>query len=346
MTSIVCDTDFSPRSQRAGQVAALLAARLSARLHLVHVITSLGAELMLSGDEHAWFAPEQTLLRREASELRRLGASVKEHLVAGAHGACLAAMLVAGQHEILVLAHRPEDFWERLLGGEVASVVASVAAPVLVVRDSEPLLAWLRHEHRLRVVVGIDASSATNGALRWARELGRAGSLEALVACFSGRSAATTGPSASVDESATAHPYRARQRPEDARLGQDVLDAALRALMCDPAVAGGRIEHMGGAPWPALLELARAESAELIVVDRALSRRRVRSVPVWRALVRSDLPCTTACVPATYAPADGLDLEASTPLARHERRPRTWARPVGSRRRWHRAGRPDRAPGG
>src|SRR5262249_7365626 len=80
--SILCGTDFSERSRQAADVAAHLAARTNAPLHLAHAYDARSerAPGEANGDALARIEGE---LRQEAERLSSTGADVRIHLRAG-----------------------------------------------------------------------------------------------------------------------------------------------------------------------------------------------------------------------------------------------------------------------
>lgn len=161
---ILCGTDLSPPAGDAATVAALLAMRLKDRLSLVHV-REAGAREPAS-------APMKERLDEEAERLRALSADVEAQVVDGAAARVLPALAARPDVRMVCVAsvgHRKPARW--LLGSVAEATSQRSPAPVLVVRDGEPLTSWLRGERPLRVVLAWDRSESSAHALRWWRPL-------------------------------------------------------------------------------------------------------------------------------------------------------------------------------
>jgi nucleotide-binding universal stress UspA family protein len=170
MKAIVCGTDFSEPARQAARVAAALAGKLGCRLILVHVDDALpardGAPVTTSP------APRDTL-EQQAQELRAKTTApvetsvvygrVPEHVIleAGRFGARL--IVVAS------LGHSQGRGW--LVGSNAERIVQHSDVPVLVVRQPQSLLEWVRGGGPLRAVVCSDMTYASRAALLWAQEL-------------------------------------------------------------------------------------------------------------------------------------------------------------------------------
>lgn len=164
------------------------------------------------------------------------------------------ALLDAGDGaDLLVLGARGKGGFEGLLLGSVSERVAQLAArPVAIIRDPAPVRGG-------RVVVGIDGSARSLGAMRWAATEARVRDADLHVVHAWRPPMTTASPVVAVVPDITALE----------QAGRAVLDAA----RADPALAGVRVEtHLApGSAAHALLE--RADGAGLLVAGtRGLGR--------------------------------------------------------------------------
>lgn len=182
--TIVCGTDFSPNAAEAGRAAGALARRLGGPLVLVHVIDELGAELTVGGPHDALFDPLRAELDRQAEALRAdLGVDVEAVILPGSTADQLVAVAREKRARLLVVSSLGRRQSRRLLLGSRAERVAQASPlPVLVVREASSLEAWARGERALRVTVGVELTSTSRAALRWATDLRAAGRCDLVVA--------------------------------------------------------------------------------------------------------------------------------------------------------------------
>ncbi|MFL5347467.1 MAG: universal stress protein [Hyalangium sp.] len=149
---IVCVTNLSPPSVRAGTTAAALAVRLGEPLALYGVVEQEGP----SGEGARTLAPWRERLEAEALRLTGLGASVYslrtsqlEEVISDEE--CRQARWVVLASEGWLAPH-----WRRAAVPE--RLVRRACAPVLVVRNNEGALGeWAQGRRRLLVMVGVDA---------------------------------------------------------------------------------------------------------------------------------------------------------------------------------------------
>jgi nucleotide-binding universal stress UspA family protein len=181
--TIVCGTDFSENAARAAGAAGAIAKRLAVPLKLVHVIAERGAARRGGEPHDAVDDPLRARLRVQAEELQaRFGIDVEPLAVPGAADEQLVALAGSVEARLLVVAALGERQQQRWLLGSVAERVAqSSPMPVLVVRDGAHLEAWARGEHPLRVLVGVELTTTSQRALRWACALRAIGPCDLLV---------------------------------------------------------------------------------------------------------------------------------------------------------------------
>ena len=170
--SIVCGTDFSLNARQASEVAAALASRMGWPLALVHVIEEFRVEALLDTAREARAESLGRRLEHEAQGLAgRYGAEVEPLAVPGVAYEKLVELARERKAPFVVVAAEstPDQRWAV---GSVAERVAQCShVPVLVIRDAERLLAWLRGERPLRVMVGVDGGATSRAALDFAASL-------------------------------------------------------------------------------------------------------------------------------------------------------------------------------
>ena len=158
--SVLCGTDFTPASVKAAEVAAEMAKRWGAPLHLVHV-SVLPA-----------YPPMLEELAAEAERLRQTGAEVHHSVLDGNADEAMVEFAKANACRLIVLSalgKRAPGRW--LLGSTSERTAERAPVPTLVVRHAAPLLAWARGERPLNVLVAFNQTPTSDAALAWTREL-------------------------------------------------------------------------------------------------------------------------------------------------------------------------------
>lgn len=170
--TIVCGVDFSDGSAAAARVAAAIAARLRLPLEVVHAVDSTSVDR----------ATAQRLDAVVEALRAELGSSVEGRVEAGAADEALVARARQRDGRLLVVGSLGGRRQAHSLLGTVAERTAqSSPIPVLIVRDAAPLLAWARGERPLRAMVGVEPTSLSHAALRWAEGLREVGPCELIV---------------------------------------------------------------------------------------------------------------------------------------------------------------------
>lgn len=175
--AIVCGTDFSERSDAALLSAAALAARFQVPdLWLTHVLTTSVKPLDPTSAE-ALEATAENALEGLAARVRPLtSASVHTAVLHGTPTEALAAFAEAKNATVLVVSSRGHGSSPLYrIGGTSERLVQSSELPVLVVRDAAPFEAWARGERPMQILLGVDWTASCEGAIRWVKELRRAG---------------------------------------------------------------------------------------------------------------------------------------------------------------------------
>lgn len=251
---VLCGTDFSERCEQAGAFGALLAQRSGGDLTLVHVLDTrsmgLGAATVLEALDQS--ARERLTL--SAERLRALGANVSIELPAGWPDEALLAE--AGRHDdallILSAIGRGDGVGVRL-GKTCERTLRRTESPLLVLRDPAPLIAWLRGERALRMLIAYDFTPQADAAVLFAERLAELGACRPVAAYVDDpqREAARMGLLDSPEQS------QQHLRDEIARR----LARAVPALPIDVVIAA----HEGD-PGARLTHLAEREEADLVIV--------------------------------------------------------------------------------
>lgn len=288
--TLVVATDFSAEAQRAGMIAAGMAARAGVSLHLVHASTDPRAPFVLGTSEEHLLADERKALADAASALRAsANIAVEEELAASPIADAITAAAERVVAMALVIA--PPRRLAPTFGRNVAERLARQSrVPILMVRAPEAFEAWLRGERPLRVMVGSDVGAASTRALRFAEQLSRMGPVEITVACVAG-----------PDETSI---RLGLPLPPSGNALLPAAEAALRGeLAAQIQSAGARVENViiragTAAPETHLSVLAENERTDLLVVG---TRKHSWVEEVWsgsvsRGVVRA-ASTNVACVP-------------------------------------------------
>lgn len=173
LTNILCGTDLSDGAREAGRAAAAWAACLGAQVQLVHVIDDPGAEQDFDGSADTRYESQRTALEREAETLSdEFNVTVTPVLTAGTPEERLVGTARTTRSGLIVVSSLGRRKPHRWLLGSVAERVAQLSpVPVLVVRDSTPLVAWASDKRALRIVAGIDFAAPSRAAMRWLGEM-------------------------------------------------------------------------------------------------------------------------------------------------------------------------------
>jgi nucleotide-binding universal stress UspA family protein len=257
--SIVCGTDFSERSRYAADVAAHFAARTNARLHLVHAFDTGSAALNGEAENHE-FVRLQDALDHEAELLRRTGIEVQTHLRAGAPDQVLldvSSEQLATTVFVAALGTRRDAEWR--VGTHADRLAQRSHIPVFVVRESDPILSWIRQERPLRVLIGADLSLSAERAMKWVDGLRSLGPCEIDVIDLYWPPAEFKRLGLSgVRDFAGPHPE------VEQALRRDLSECISRSLPAAPVDV--RLEPHIGSVGARIAALADDEAADLIVV--------------------------------------------------------------------------------
>jgi len=308
--SIVCGTDFSLNAQKATEVAAALAVRMGWPLALVHVIEELGVEALL---DTAREARDESLRRRLDHEARRLAdryaVKVEPIAVPGvAHDKLVElARERAAPFVVVASLSSPERCWA--LGSVAERVAQCSTVPVLVVREAERLLAWIRGERALRVMVGVDGGATSRSALDFAASLRGFGPVDLILTQIAWPvgecSRYGMAPPVPVDrlrpeleallvrdltawagDIAGEGSFRVSVRPGLGRVDTH-LDSAAREEEVDLVVVGTEQRSMAARFWQTSVArgVLHAASANVASVPRSLEKIVSEQVPAFRSVL-------------------------------------------------------------
>ncbi len=171
--SILCATNFSPEAIHASTVAAELARQRGVDLWLVFVLANDTAKAF--GEQV--LATANDTLKGEAARLRKLGANVHPALLMGKLHRALPPFVADNKVSLVIAGDVPRD--PGFTGtGLLARLGLHLEAPLLAVRNPEPLIEWARGKRTLRVMLGVDQTRSTDIAVRWIEQLSKFGKIE------------------------------------------------------------------------------------------------------------------------------------------------------------------------
>jgi nucleotide-binding universal stress UspA family protein len=249
---ILCATDFTDHAERAATMAAAFARHRAATLILVHVVQLTGPGVL---------GPAKARLQEETARLRVLGTTVEPVLLKEFPPARALLKYIRTENPSLVIVSAGvKGFVDRWAFGSVSEEIAqSSPVPTMVLQSAEPFRRWDAENHPLRVLVAVDRASSSDVALRWVKELRKAGPCD-LVTCYVKWQpvvGTTTELKDGVLKPGTA-PSEHRQLEQDLR-------KKVRDLLGDE---GGEviIHPTWGSREASVLQIAREVRADLIVV--------------------------------------------------------------------------------
>jgi len=257
---VICGTDFSPMAGEAADVAAAMARRVAAKLALVHVEEYSGMAQVDPAVFGEAISQKRKDLEKEAARVRTFGTDVEVKLPSGSVFEELVTTAVNQRARVLVVGAVGHGLARRLLVGSVAERAAETSPiPTLVVRPGSRLGAWLREEHRLRILVGYDFSPASDAALQWVNELHQIAPCETNVLHFD-------WPPAEAERLGYHGPLPLTENPDGIQnfLERDLAEHV--ALRLAPGNVTVTVAPGWGHPASGLLEVAQRGEYDLIVV--------------------------------------------------------------------------------
>lgn len=288
---VVCGTDFSVHAAEAATVAAILTARLQGTLTLVHAYSEASLELPTKGAFNALHQRWEARLAEEADRLRELGAVVKTRLLPGSPSAVLLNVASNSKARLMVvssLGNFPPSRW--LVGSVAERIAQSSPIPTLVVRGDKHFRAWAAGSRPLRVLVGYDFTATSDAALSWVAALHELGRCKVTVAYVASPLHETWRLGVGDCHSICGH------TPDITKYLERDLKEQCRVIL-GKATVRTRVAEAWGPAGPQLVELAKAEGTDLIVVGPS-QRRGLEKL--WLGSVSRDIlhhaPMSVACI--------------------------------------------------
>lgn len=295
--TITCATHFTPSSAVALRVAGRLARRRREKLTLVNVQTTPESNNAQQLENAALAA-----LERQARALRAQGVEVDVAVLHGPLGPALGRYCREARSDLLV-AGDTNHLTDALHYSPLEQLAEGVDVPVWVVRDDEPLVAWLEGAGPLRVMVGVQPGPLSSAAVDWVHHLAGYGPVQLIAARV------WWPPHEYARLRKGAPPSDDSHMALEAELRREIL-TALSGL--PPAVSRQvrlqiGLEHAG----EQLIHLAVDHEADLFV----LGRRRSRGLLARLWTVSHDLlglaPMSVVCVPARQRTEVGEEARAA-----------------------------------
>jgi len=181
--AVVCGSDFSERCNETATLSATIARRLDQPLELVHSLDTRGVLFNVGAVLASIEGAARQRLEAETARLRALGATVNPTLSEGWPDEAVLDVVKRRGADLVVLSahgHRAPD--RATVGKTCERVALGSDAPVLVVRQAEPLRQWLAGERVLKVMCALDFGELSQGAVGWARRLSAVGPCELMAA--------------------------------------------------------------------------------------------------------------------------------------------------------------------
>lgn len=289
---VICGTDFSVHAAEAATVAAILTARLQGTLTLVHAYSEASLELPTKGAFNALHQRWEARLTEEANRLQKLGAVVKTRLLPGSPSSVLLNVAANSKARLMVvssLGNFPPSRW--LVGSVAERIAQSSPIPTLVVRGDKHFRAWAAGSRPLRVLVGYDFTATSDAALSWVAALHELGRCKVTVAYMASPQHETWRLGVGDSQSIRGH------TPDITTYLERDLKERCREIL-GKATVRTRVADAWGPAGPQLVELAKAEKADLIVVGPSQRRGLER---LWLGSVSRDIlhlaPMSVACIP-------------------------------------------------
>lgn len=176
--TIVCGTDFSELAGAGARAAAAIARRLGTDLHLVHAVEPDGEEASRRT------ASARSRLAEAAAALRehQPGVEVRESTLDGPAYEAVSDFASEHDAELVVVASRGRSSSPIFrLGGTSERLPLVCDRPVLVHRGGVAFERWAAGDRPLRVLLALDDSTASEGAVRLVRRLREAGPCDVVV---------------------------------------------------------------------------------------------------------------------------------------------------------------------
>lgn len=291
---VVCGTDFSVHAAEAATVAAILTARLQGTLTLVHAYSEASLELPTKGAFDALHQRWEARLAEDANRLQKLGAVVETQLLPGSPATVLLNVATNSKARLMVvssLGNFPPSRW--LVGSVAERIAQSSPVSTLVVRGDKHFRAWADGSRPLHVLVGYDFTAAADAALSWVATLQELGRCKITVAYMASPLHETWRLGVGDSQSICGH------TPDITGYLERDLKERCREIL-GKATVRTRVADSWGPAGPQLVELAKTEKADLMVVGPS-QRRGLEKL--WLGSVSRDTlhhaPMSVACIPIT-----------------------------------------------
>ncbi|WP_412068609.1 universal stress protein [Rubrivirga sp. IMCC43871] len=293
--TVLCAFDGSAHARGALVVAADLAERVSATLHLIHVNPLFRGAKSIEDDG----APQsaQTVASVDAALGAEHAFEVLAPVVHRAHGQTPADGIRRTAEEVgadvVVVGTRGRRGLERLLAGSVAAeVVRDSGVPVLVVAGQG---AHAELGPEAPVLIGVDLADPSSHVVAFGR---------AFAAIYHAPLALATVRDAAPDRLVASGTHRRPLAPAPERLSREAAHAALAAFAAEAGAEDAERHVVPGPPAEALTALAARDRAGLLVVGthgrHGWGRLRLGSVA--EGVVR-EAGCPVLVVPSAQEPS-------------------------------------------
>ena len=309
--AIICGIDFSPASEAAAEVAALLAERSGEPLILVHAVTPFAldpVQLQTGTMLDDMRASADKAMNDLATRLATGKREVLRRVEFGEVDEVVLAEADRAEARLVVVASVGQRGLKSLLGSQASRIASRSRVPVLVIRGDFPAAAWLGQQRALRVAVAAELAPSTDPAIEGAARLTESGPCEFILAHLS-------WPPEEYERLAIHAPMHLdRTHP----LVREVIEEKL-------AGAAARLEGRGetkvviesnlGKTEDAITQVAARERADLLVVGRGREEGRhwwERSVS--RGVIRN-APMSVLCVPDVAEEAQRRDIRIQKVVA-------------------------------
>lgn len=315
--TIVCATRFTEESSYAVKVAADLARKHQQPLWLVHVLPSGGLKPWADRLD----AAATTTLEHEVQDLGRHGVTAQFAILHGKVEQELGRFCAEKQAALLVVGDTSRSLGQ-LRTGVLDRLSASVAAPMLVVRDPRPLQAWATGAAPLKVMLAMDHGSGSAVARDWIIRLSEYGPIN-LVATH------VWWPREELE--------RRNLPPTTDAEALSALGKVIRTEMASelnglPASVKHRlhVEHGEGRIGDQLLALAGEEQVDVLVLGTHQRRGLGRLLSVAHRVL-AEAPMSVACIPGRSTANDLAAVPSfhtalvATDLSDHGNRAIAWA---------------------
>ncbi len=170
---MLCATNFSPEAITATTFAAELSRQRRENLWLAFVMPENAAKAF----GEAVFKTADETLKNEAARARKLGANVTPALLIGKLHTELPRFAAENKVGLVITGDTRKE--PNFIGtGTLARLAQHLEAPLWVVRDPAPLLAWAKGERPLKVMLAMDRTQSTQVAVEWLSKLCRYGRID------------------------------------------------------------------------------------------------------------------------------------------------------------------------